>query len=101
MSYEAGQLFVVSEKYTYIGWVESMTKCIGQVVQSTGEHNSFSCKCKTESYQDGRIPSWSFPKQVLIPLNIYEDTFGVKMESDTFLPIPPVTKKKRVVKKKK
>ena len=56
MSYEKGQLFVVTDKYSYKGWVESMTKCIGQVVRSIGEHNDFSCKCETEAQGDW-IPS--------------------------------------------
>lgn len=102
MSYEKGKLFVVTDKYSYNGWVEPMTKCIGQVVRSTGEHNDFSCKCETEMQGD-LIPSWNFPKQVLVPLHIYEEIFNIKLKSDTFLPIPPplIPKKKRVVKKKK
>ena len=101
MSYEKGTLFVVTDKYSYNGWVEPMTKCIGQVVRSTGKHNDFSCKCETENPGD-RIHSWNFPKQVLVPLHIYEENFNIKLESDTFLPIQPplIPKKKRVVKKK-
>ena len=52
--------------------------------------------------QGDLIPKWNFPKQVLVPLHIYEENFNIKLKSDTFIPIPPpiIPKKKRVVKKK-